>query len=142
MKSIHVRKEDVQHEWYLIDAKGKILGRLAAKIASMLRGKHKVTYSPHVDLGDGVVVINCEKIRVTGKKPEQKIYKKFSGYPGGLREELYSSLIKRRPHEILRHAVAGMLPKNKLGRQMIKRLKLCVGGKHPHMAQKPKELKI
>ena len=142
MKSTHVRKEDVKHEWYLVDAKDKVLGRLATKIASMLRGKHKVTYSPHVDSGDGIVVINCEKIRVTGKKPEQKIYKRFSGYPGGLKEELYSSLIKRRPHEILRHAVNGMLPKNKLGRQMIKRLKLCVGAKHSHTAQRPKEIKI
>ena len=142
MKTTHVRQEDVKRSWYLIDAEGKILGRLATKIASLLNGKHKVTYSPHVDIGDGVIVVNSEKIRVTGKKPEQKMYKRFSGYPGGLKLETYESLLKRRPNEILRSAVNGMLPKNKLGRKMIKRLKLYVGDKHSHIAQKPKTIKL
>jgi large subunit ribosomal protein L13 len=142
MKTTYVRQEDVKRAWHLVDAKDKILGRLATKIASLLKGKDQASYSPHVDMGSGVVVINSEKIRVTGKKPEQKMYKSFSGYPGGLRQEKFESLLKRRPHEILRHAVNGMLPKNKLGRRMIKRLKIYVGDKHPHIAQDPKKLKL
>ncbi|MBL7156969.1 MAG: 50S ribosomal protein L13 [Candidatus Omnitrophica bacterium] len=142
MKTTHVKKADVKHAWYLVDARDKILGRLATKIASLLKGKHKPEYSPHVDLGDGVVVINSEKIRVTGKKLQEKQYKRFSGYPGGLKLEPMEHLLKRRPHEVLRHAVSGMLPKNKLGRRMIKRLKVYAGGKHPHTAQVPKEIKL
>lgn len=142
MKTTYVRQEDVKRTWFIVDAKDRVLGRLATKIASLLKGKHKVTYAPHVDMGDGVVVINSEKIKITGKKPQEKLYKNFSGYPGGLRLEKLESLIKRRPHEVLRHAVNGMLPKNKLGRRMIKRLKVCVGDKHPHMAQEPKEIKL
>jgi len=142
MKTQHINKADIKRHWYLIDAKDKILGRLATKIASLLIGKHKTTYSPHVDGGDSIVVINSEKIRVTGKKREDKIYKRFSGYPGGLKEESFESLLKRRPHEILRRAVKGMLPKNKLGRRMIKRLNVYAGDKHPHIAQKPKGLKV
>ncbi len=141
MKTTHVKKEEVTREWHLVDASDKVLGRLATQIATILIGKNKALYSPHVDSGDGVVVLNCEKIRVTGKKPEQKVYKRFSGYPGGLKLETYESLQKRRPHEALRHAVKGMLPKNKLGRLMIKRLKIYVGDKHPHMAQAPKPIK-
>ena len=141
MKTTYVRQEDVKRTWYLVDARDKILGRLATKIASLLNGKHKCAYSPHVDMGDGVVVVNCEKIRVTGKKLEEKMYKRFSGYPSGLKLEKMGSLLARRPHEVLRHAVEGMLPKNKLGRKMIKRLKLSVGEKHHHAAQKPKKLK-
>jgi len=142
MKTTYVRQQDVVRSWYLVDAKDKILGRLAAKIAALLKGKHKVSISPHVDEGDGVVVVNCEKVKVTGKKLQEKLYKRYSGYPGGLKLETLESLLKRRPHEVLRHAVKGMLPKNKLGSQMIKRLKLCVGEKHPHMAQKPKEMTL
>ncbi len=142
MKTTYVRQEDVKRTWYLVDAKDRILGRLATKIASLLKGKLKVAYSPHVDMGDGVVVVNCEKIRVTGKKPQQKMYKRFSGYPGGLKLESLESLLKRRPHEVLRHAVKGMLPKNKLGRIMIKRLKVYAGDKHQHIAQKPKKIKL
>ena len=142
MKTKRIKKNEIKRIWYLIDAKDKLLGRLATKIATLLRGKHKVTYSPDVDMGDGVVVVNCEKIRVTGKKPQEKVYKRFSGYPSGLKLEKLESLIKRRPHEVLRHAVDGMLPKNKIGRKMIKRLKLCVGSSHPYMAQKPRELKF
>ena len=142
MKTTYVRQEDVKRAWHLVDAKDKVLGRLATKIASLLKGKDQVSYSPHVDAGSGVVVINSEKIRVTGKKPEQKMYKKFSGYPGGLKLESLESLLKRRPHEVLRHAVNGMLPKNKLGRRMIKRLKIYVGDKHPHIGQAPKGIKV
>ena len=142
MKTQHLKKEDIERTWYLVDATDKVLGRLAAKIATLLLGKHKVAFSRHLDLGDGVIVVNCEKIKVTGKKPQQKVYKSFSGYPGGLREEKLESLMKRRPHEVLKHAVKGMLPKNKLGRQMIKRLKLYVGDKHGQEAQKPKQIKL
>ncbi|MFC1576611.1 50S ribosomal protein L13 [Candidatus Omnitrophota bacterium] len=142
MKTQHIRQTDVERTWHIVDANDKVLGRLATKIATLLIGKHKATFSSHVDGGDGVVVINCEKIKVTGKKPQQKLYKRFSGYPGGLKLETLESLKERRPHEILRTAVKGMLPKNKLGRKMIKRLKLYVGDKHPHVAQNPKELKF
>ena len=142
MKTTYTRQEDVKRAWYLVDVNDKVLGRAAAKIASMLKGKHKVDYSPHVDGGDGIVVLNCDKIRVTGKKLQQKLYKRYSGYPGGLKLEKLESLLKRRPEDVLRHAVKGMLPKNKLGRRMIKRLKLHVGDKHSHTAQKPKEIKL
>lgn len=141
MKTTYMKQEEVKHDWYLVDAKDKVLGRLATRIASMLKGKHKVQYTAHVDGGDGVVVVNCEKIRVTGNKLKEKMYKRFSGYPGGLKLESLESLLKRRPHEVLKHAVKGMLPKNKLGRRMIKRLKVYAGAKHSHAAQSPKELK-
>ncbi len=142
MRTKYVRKEDVKRTWYLVDAGGRVLGRIATQIASILKGKHKVAYSPHVDTGDGVVVINSGKIRVTGKKSQQKVYKRFSGYPGGLKLETFESLFKRRPHEVLRHAVKGMLPKNKLGSRMIKRLKIYTDDKHDQAAQKPKEIKL
>lgn len=142
MRTTYPKKEDVKHEWYLVDATDKVLGRLSTKIASLLKGKHKRDYSPHLDMGAGVIVLNAGKIRVTGNKLSQKKYKKFSGYPGGLKEEKMENLLKRRPHEILRHAVKGMLPKNKLGRLMIKRLKLYLDDKHPHVAQQPKEIKL
>jgi len=142
VKTIHVRSEDIKRTWYVIDAGDKVLGRLATGIARLLNGKNKAEYSPHVDIGSGVIVINCDKIKVTGKKSQQKKYKRFSGYPGGLKEESLESLRKRKPQEVLRHAVKGMLPKNKLGRRMIKRLKIYVGDKHPHTAQMPKEVKL
>jgi large subunit ribosomal protein L13 len=142
MKTTYAKKGDVKRVWHLVDAKDKVLGRVSTKIASLLRGKHKVSYSPHVDMGDGVVIINCEKIRYTGKKGEQKQYKRFSGYPGGLKEETLERLIERRPHEVLRQAVRGMLPKTKLGRCMAKRLKIYAGEKHPHSAQRPKEIHL
>lgn len=141
MKTAYMKQEEVVHKWFLVDAKDRVLGRLATKIASCLKGKHKVLYSPHVDCGDGVIVVNCEKVKVTGKKLEQKDYKRYSGYPGGLKLEKMESLLKRRPHEILKHAVKGMLPKNKLGSRMIKRLKVYAGETHFHTAQRPKEVK-
>jgi len=142
MKTKYVRQEDVERAWYLVDASDKVLGRLATRIASLLKGKGKVSYSHHVDVGDGVVVINSGKIKVTGKKPEQKVYKRFSGYPGGLKLETYESLFKRRPPEVLRHAVKGMLPKNKLGKRMMKRLRVYADDKHDQAAQKPKAIKL
>jgi large subunit ribosomal protein L13 len=141
MKTTYIRQEDVSRKWYLFDARDEVLGRLATRIASVLKGKHKVAFSPHVDAGDGAVVINCEKIRVTGKKLQEKLYKRYSGYPSGLKLEKLESLLKRKPEEVLHHAVKGMLPKNKLGRRMIKRLKLHVGEKHSQEAQKPKEMR-
>jgi len=142
MKTQHIKKENVKRAWYLVDAKDKVLGRLATGIATILIGKHKALYSPHVDSGDGIIAINVEKIRVTGKKGSQKLYKRYSGYPSGLKLETLDNLKKRRPHEILRHAVSGMLPKNKLGRRMIRRLKLYVGDKHSHVAQTPKAIQL
>ena len=142
MRTTYPKREQIKRTWYLVDAKDKILGRLSTKIASLLKGKHKVDYSTHLDMGDGVIVINSEKIKVTGKKLEQKMYKRFSGYPGGLKLEKMESLLSRRPTEILRKAVKGMLPKNKLGSLMIKRLKLHVGEKHSQSAQKPKRIEL
>ena len=135
MKTKHLKIEEITRSWHLIDAKGEILGRLATRIASLLRGKHKVAFSQQADLGDGVVVINSAGIKVTGKKPQQKMYKRFSGYPGGLKEESFESLLKRKPNEIIRHAVWGMLPKNRIGKKMITRLKVYSDSEHPHVAQ-------
>jgi large subunit ribosomal protein L13 len=140
MKTTYPRKEDIKRAWHLIDVNGEVLGRISAKVAGLLKGKHKVDFSPHVDMGDGVVVINAEKVKITGKKLEQKVYKRFSGYPGGLRLEKLESLLKRRPEDVLRHAIKGMLPKTKLGRKMMKRLRVYAGDKHPHTAQEPKKL--
>jgi large subunit ribosomal protein L13 len=139
MKTSMVRKEDTVHNWHVVDAQDQILGRLATEVARKLCGKHKPTFTSHVDNGDGVVVINIAKFKVTGKKMEQKMYKRYSGYPNGLKEEKMSHLLERKPEDIIRHAVKGMLPKNKLGAKMIKRLKLYVGDTHPHMAQFAKE---
>ncbi|MBI3332583.1 MAG: 50S ribosomal protein L13 [Candidatus Omnitrophica bacterium] len=129
------KHDEVPRSWHLINAEGQILGRLASQIAVLLRGKHKPIFTPHVDCGDGVVVINAEKIRVTGTKMETKIYKRFSGYPSGLKEEPLNRLLNRRPTEVLRRAVTGMLPSNPLGRQAGRRLRIYAGPTHPHEAQ-------
>jgi len=126
---------EIKRTWHLIDANDRILGRLATEVASLLKGKHKVEITPHIDLGDSVVVINASKIKVTGKKMEQKIYKRFSGYPSGLKEEPLEHLLKRKPEEVIRHAVKGMLPKNKLGTTMLKRLRVYSDEKHSHISQ-------
>ena len=126
-----------EKKWHLVDADGEILGRLATKIATILMGKHKHSYSPHIDNGDYVVVINAEKVRVTGKKLKQKIYYSHSGYPGGLKEITLGELLKKHPERVIIYAVEGMLPKNKLGRKMIKKLKVYAGPTHPHKAQLP-----
>ena len=141
-KTKMAKKEEVKHEWYVIDVAGKVLGRAATEIAVLLSGKSRVDYTPYVDSGAGVVVLNCAKIRVTGKKNEQKVYTNFSGYPGGLKKTTYDDMLAKRPKYILRHAVKGMLPKNKLGTLMLRRLKLYEGAEHDQGAQRPKEKKI
>lgn len=139
MKSYIAKPAEVERKWYVIDAEDKTLGKIASEVASILRGKKKPIYTPHVDTGDYVIVINAEKVRVTGKKEEQKIYKSHSGYPGGLKETTLRELRAKKPEEIIRHAVKGMMPKGKLGRQMFKKLKVYAGSEHPHTAQNPEE---
>ena len=139
MESYIAKPADIDHKWYVIDAEDKTLGKVAAEIAMILRGKKKPIYTPHVDCGDYVVVVNAEKVAVTGKKEKQKIYKSHSGYPGGLKETTLAELRAKKPEEIIRHAVKGMMPKGKLGRQMFKKLKVYVGPEHPHAAQNPEE---
>jgi large subunit ribosomal protein L13 len=126
----------------VVDAAGQTLGRLAARVARILHGKHKPTYSPSVDTGDFVIVVNAEKIHVTGRKLDQKIYYRYSGYPGGLKEITLRNLLQRHPTRVIEHAVRGMLPKNRLGRQMFKKLKVYAGPDHPHAAQQPKQLEL
>lgn len=142
MKSYIAKPLEVEHKWYVVDAEGKTLGKLAVEVAMTLRGKKKPIYTPHVDCGDYVVVINAEKVAVTGKKESDKIYKHHSGYPGGLKEVALKDLRARKPEEIIRHAVKGMMPKGKLGRQMFKKLKVYSGSEHPHKAQCPVEMEI
>ena len=137
MSSFIAKPAEVERKWYVVDAEGKNLGRMASQIAAVLRGKNKPTYTPHVDCGDYVIVINAEKVEVTGKKRKEKIYKRHTGYPGGLREITFEKLQAKKPEEIIRHAVKGMLPDGKLGRQMYKKLKVYAGPEHPHTAQKP-----
>lgn len=140
MKTFMQRPEDVKRKWFLIDAQGKILGRLATSIAVILRGKNKPEYTPHVDTGDHIIVINAEKIRVTGKKMKDKIYQTYSGYPGGQKEYSLETMLKNKPEEVIMLAVRGMLPHNTLGRQMLTKLKVYKGSEHPHAAQSPQEL--
>jgi large subunit ribosomal protein L13 len=138
VKTYTVRKGDIKREWYVVDAQGKTLGRLASEIAKILRGKHKPIYVPHLDCGDHVIVVNAEKVRVTGKKLDQKFYYRHSGYPGGLKSINLRDQLQKHPTRVLKAAVRGMLPKNRLGRAMIKKLKVYAGGSHPHQAQQPK----
>jgi large subunit ribosomal protein L13 len=140
MKTYSAKPGEITREWYLVDAEGKTLGRLATQIADTLRGKRKPQYTPHVDTGDFVVVVNAEKIQVTGNKLDQKRYYRHSGYPGGLRSRTLREQLDRRPTEVLRVAVKGMLPKNRLARQQITKLKIYAGPEHPHEAQNPKPL--
>ena len=142
MKSYIAKPAEIDHRWYVIDAENKTLGKLAAEVAMILRGKKKPIYTPHVDCGDYVVVVNAEKVAVTGKKENQKIYRSHSGYPGGLKETTLAELRAKKPEEIIRHAVKGMMPKGKLGRQMFKKLKVYAGPEHPHAAQNPEEWKF
>jgi len=137
MKSFIAKPQEIQRKWYVIDAEGRTLGRMASEAAAILRGKKKPIYTPHVDCGDYVIIINAEKVEVTGKKRKEKIYKHHSGYPGGLRELTFEKLQERNPEEIVRHAVKGMMPNGKLGRQMFKKLKVYAGPEHDHAAQKP-----
>lgn len=142
MKTYIPKTEEIARKWYLINAEGQILGRLAVKIAKILAGKEKPIYTPHLDVGDFIIVINAEKIKVTGNKKEKKVYYRHSGYPGGLKKKTYEDLLKEKPERIIKEAVKGMLPKNKLGRQMFKKLKVYKGIEHPHQAQKPVSLNI
>ena len=136
-KTTLLKKEPNQQEWFILDAKGKTLGRLASEIAKILRGKHKPTYTPHVDNGDEIIVINADHIRTTGNKSEQKQYTSYSGYPSGLKSRPLKSFMQQRPEYVILHAVKGMLPKNRLGAKMLKRLKVYRGSEHPHAAQQP-----
>ncbi|MDD2295444.1 MAG: 50S ribosomal protein L13 [Eubacteriales bacterium] len=137
MSSYIAKPSEIERKWYVLDAEGKTLGRLATEAASILRGKKKPTYTPFLDTGDYVIVINAELIHVTGKKRKEKIYKHHTGYPGGLREITFEKLQAKKPDEIIRHAVKGMMPKGPLGRQMYKKLKVYAGPEHKHEAQKP-----
>jgi large subunit ribosomal protein L13 len=132
--------QDIARKWFLVDAQGQTLGRLASRVASILAGKESPLYTPFIDVGDHVIVINADKIRVTGMKTEQKMYRHYTGFPGGLREEQYRKLFDRHPDRIVQQAIAGMLPKNKLGKAMAKKLKVYAGDKHEHQAQKPEAL--
>ncbi len=134
--------KEVESKWYVIDAEGKTLGRLAAKIATILRGKHKPEYTPNMPVGDYVIVINAAKVKLTGKKLEDKIYTRYSGYPGGLKRIPAGEMLKRHPERVIERAVKGMLPKNRLGRKLYKRLKVYAGPDHPHAAQKPEKLEL
>lgn len=142
MKTYMANAETVERKWYVVDAKGKTLGRLSSEIAKILRGKHKPTYTPHVDTGDFVIVINAELIEVTGNKGEQKLYRHHSGYPGGLKERTYNELMENAPTKIIYTAVKGMMPKGPLGRKMLKKLKVYAGPSHNHEAQQPELLEI
>lgn len=142
MSSYVQKPHEVERKWYLVDATDKTLGRLSSKIASVLRGKHKPIFTPHVDCGDYVVVINAEKVKVTGKKLEDKEYKRHSGYPGGLKTVTLEKMLEDKPEDVMIHAVKGMLPKGKLGRQMLKKLRVYKGAEHDHSAQKPEKLEI
>ena len=137
MKSYMAKKHEVPRRWFVVDAQGKVLGRLASSIAMMLRGKNKPEFTPHADTGDFVVVVNVDQVKLTGKKLDQKIYYRHSGYTGGLKETSARQMMKKKPEEVLRHAVRGMLPKNSLGRQQLKKLKIYTGAEHPHQAQQP-----
>jgi large subunit ribosomal protein L13 len=142
MKTYNAKPGEIQRDWVIVDAEGKTLGRLATRIADRLRGKGKAQYTPHVDTGDFVVVVNAEKIAVTGKKLDEKMYYKHSGYPGGLRERTLREQLERQPTEVLRKAVKGMLPRNRLARQQLTKLKIYAGPEHPHEAQAPTPFEI
>jgi large subunit ribosomal protein L13 len=136
------KNEEIERDWYVVDAEGETLGRLASRIAPILKGKHKPIYTPHLDCGDFVIIVNAEKVRVTGRKLDQKFYHRHSGYPGGLKSISLRDQLDKYPERVLQAAVRGMLPKNKLGRRMLKKLKVYAGDSHPHQAQQPKSLEL
>ena len=142
MKTYMAKSKEVTRKWYLVDAEGKVLGRLATRIAMILRGKTKAIYTPHVDTGDQVIVINASKVAVTGRKLKQKLYRTYSGYPGGLKEKNLETMLKKKPEEVIMRAVKGMLPHNKLGRKMLRKLKVYRGAPHPHQAHRPEILEV
>lgn len=141
-RTFHASEEDVDKQWFVVDAEGLVLGRLAANVARILRGKHKPIFSPHMDNGDFVIIVNAGKVRLTGKREEQKSYFTHSGYPGGDKARMFKDLIKSNPQYVIERAVRGMLPHNRLGRRLIKKLKVYADGGHPHQAQQPQELKF
>jgi len=142
MKTYQAKKEELEQKWYLVNAEGKVLGRLATELARILRGKNKPTYTPHLDTGDFIIVVNAGKLTLTGKKMKDKIYYHHTGYPGGIKEMSAEKLLAKKPTEMIRMAVKGMLPKNSLGRQMFRKLKVYAGPNHPHEAQKPISIEI
>ncbi len=142
VKSWTPTPKDIQREWWVVDAEGKTLGRLASQVAHILKGKHKPTYAPHMDVGDFVIITNCDKIRVTGRRMDDKMYYRHTGYHGGLRSTSLRDMLDRRPERVLELAIKRMLPKNRLGRQMYRKLKVYAGATHPHEAQQPKKLEI
>ena len=142
MKTFMQKKETVERKWFVVDASGKTLGRLATQVANVLRGKHKPTYTPHIDCGDNVIIINAEKINLTGNKMDKKIYYNHSGYPGGLRERTAKTMVEQYPEEMIERAIKGMLPNGPLGRQMFKKLFVYAGENHEHQAQKPEVMEI
>ncbi|MEE9168600.1 MAG: 50S ribosomal protein L13 [bacterium] len=142
MKTFSAKAEEIERKWFLIDAEDKVLGRLASQVSRILRGKHKPIFTRHVDTGDHIVIINAEKVRLTGKKVSQKIYYRHSQYPGGLKEIGVERMLKEHPERVIEFAVRGMMPHNRLGRQMLKKLRVYAGHEHPHEAQKPEPLEI
>jgi large subunit ribosomal protein L13 len=142
MKTYTAKPSEVRHGWYVVNAQGKVLGRLATRIAQRLRGKHRPEYTPHVDTGDYIVVVNADKLRVTGKKAQQKKYYRHTGYPGGIRETTFAVLHAKHPDRVLQKAVKGMLPKGPLGSAMLRKLKIYAGEAHPHHAQRPETLEL
>jgi len=142
VKTYTARAEGMEREWFLVSAEGKTLGRLASEIAQVLRGKHKPIYTPHLDCGDYVIVVNAEKVQVTGRKLDQKMYYHHTGYPGGIKSISLRNQLQKHPERVLQAAVRGMLPRNRLGRKMLKKLKVYAGDSHPHQAQQPKSLEL
>ena len=142
MSTYMANPQNVERKWYVIDAEGMVFGRLASQVASMLRGKHKPTFTPHCDCGDYIIVVNADKLVLTGKKLDNKVYRYHTGYPGGLREVTFDKMMEKHPTEAVRHAVKGMMPNGKLGRQMFKKLKVYAGPEHNHAAQKPEKLEL
>ena len=142
MKTYLPKISEIQKTWYVVDAEGKTLGRMASQIAAILRGKHKPTFTPHMDVGDHVIVINAEKVELTGRKADQKKYYRHSGYPGGIKETAFSVMLKKKPRAVVTIAVKGMLPHNRLGRSILKHLKVYAGPDHPHESQQPEQLEI
>lgn len=141
-KTYSAKPQDITRKWYVVDADGMVLGRLASQVATLLRGKHKPMFTPHMDTGDFVIVINAEKVKVTGKKEEKKLYRTHSGYPGGLKTAKYQDAQKKSPENIIKHAVWGMLPKGTLGKSQLMKLKVVCGPEHPHQAQQPEPIKL
>jgi large subunit ribosomal protein L13 len=142
VRTYQAKETELDKKWYVIDADGAVLGRLASQVARILRGKHKPIFTPHVDTGDYVVIINADKVRLTGKREDQKSYFSYSGYPGGAKVRMFKDLVKKNPRFVIEHAVKGMLPHNRLGRRIIKKLKVYDGPQHPHEAQQPEPFKL